>query len=414
MQPITTEELREYAPGARDDYVQALVQGWPRIQEAGINTPQRWCHFIAQCFHETGGFTIVRENMKYSVKNLLATFPHRFAGPTGLARARVIAGNPQKVAESVYGRRMGNDEPGDGYKYRGGGFFQTTGRSAYRKYSALVGVDLEANPDWIERGDISLMCALAEWKQINGNKLADENNLRAIGNGINRGNPYSSLQPIGATGRTAAFQRAWHIWGEGQPGTTAKPGEYELGAHGFEIEAIQRRLHELNRPCGKVDGIYGPETARAIAGFKADWQRDKGEQLEPGDTIGPLTRAALEAAEPVKRPGRDEATAKDLVAAGSETMKGAETGKVVAGGTVIVAGAQGVEASGGIEAIKPTLQAIPEWKGVLVATVEAAQWGIKHAAWIATGILGFVAYRTFGRTIWTRLKDHWTGRNLSR
>lgn len=113
----------------------------------GINTPLRLAHFLAQCSHESGGFRVVSENLNYSANGLRNIFKKYF--PNNLAE--VYAKKPEKIASRVYGGRMGNGiEPtGEGYKFRGRGFIQLTGKDNYRAFGTAIGEDLLSNPDLV-------------------------------------------------------------------------------------------------------------------------------------------------------------------------------------------------------------------------------------------------------------------------
>jgi len=111
-----------------------------------INTPLRLAHFLAQCGHESGGFKLVQENLNYGAKGLLGVFKKYF--PTE-EKAKLYERKPEKIANLVYGSRMGNGpEPsGDGYKFRGRGYIQLTGKDNYTAFGKAINEDITANPD---------------------------------------------------------------------------------------------------------------------------------------------------------------------------------------------------------------------------------------------------------------------------
>jgi putative chitinase len=112
----------------------------------GINTPLRLAHFLAQCGHESGGFRAVQENLNYSAKGLNGIFKKYF--PTE-SSAAAYARNPAKIAAKVYGGRMGNgaEATGEGYKFRGRGYIQLTGKDNYKAFGTAINEDMTANPD---------------------------------------------------------------------------------------------------------------------------------------------------------------------------------------------------------------------------------------------------------------------------
>lgn len=105
----------------------------------------RYAHFMAQCHHESGGFRYTEENLNYSDKALLAVFGKYYTKDLAIKEAR----KPELIANRVYGNRMGNDSPGDGWKHRGRGFIQLTGKDNYKAFSEYIGVDCVANPELV-------------------------------------------------------------------------------------------------------------------------------------------------------------------------------------------------------------------------------------------------------------------------
>jgi putative chitinase len=111
-----------------------------------INTPLRLAHFLAQCGHESGGFKATQENLNYSAGGLKGIFAKYFK-EAGLAES--YQRNPQKIASRVYGGRMGNgpESTGDGFKFRGRGYIQLTGKDNYTAFGKAINEDMTANPD---------------------------------------------------------------------------------------------------------------------------------------------------------------------------------------------------------------------------------------------------------------------------
>ena len=121
----------------------------PEVQQKfGIDTAVELSHFLAQCGHESGGFKLTSENLNYGAKGLLGIFKKYF--PTE-AKALAYERKPEKIANLVYGGRMGNGEEasGDGYKFRGRGFIQLTGKSNYSEFDKVVAEDILSNPDLV-------------------------------------------------------------------------------------------------------------------------------------------------------------------------------------------------------------------------------------------------------------------------
>ena len=156
------------------------------LDNAGINTPLRLAHFFGQLEHESG-LKPISENLNYSQSGLLATFGKYFnSSPT---EAMKYQRQPEKIANKVYAGRMGNgnEASGDGWKYRGKGFIQITGKSNYTLLSKHTGKDYVNNPEWLLNEADAMISAIWYWSRINGNKLADSDNLLAITKAINGG-----------------------------------------------------------------------------------------------------------------------------------------------------------------------------------------------------------------------------------
>jgi putative chitinase len=113
----------------------------------GITTNLRLAHFLAQCGHESGGFKAVTENLNYSADGLVKIFGKYFNSTTAAGYAR----NPEKIASKVYGNRMGNGSEAskEGFKFRGRGYIQLTGKENYTKFGKFIGEDITSNPDLV-------------------------------------------------------------------------------------------------------------------------------------------------------------------------------------------------------------------------------------------------------------------------
>jgi putative chitinase len=150
-----------------------------------INTELRAAHFLAQVGQESGNFANKTENMFYSTpQRIAAVWPSRFNmdGSDGKKNANDYIKNPAKLAEAVYGGRMGNDQPGDGFRYRGGGFLQLTGKDAYIGYANYLGKDTGTTADLMRSDDTyALDSALWEYVLSMGlNQTADTGSSDAV------------------------------------------------------------------------------------------------------------------------------------------------------------------------------------------------------------------------------------------
>jgi putative chitinase len=144
----------------------------------GINTPLRLAHFLAQCGHESGGFRATQENLNYSAKGLMGIFRKYFPNE---ALANAYARQPAKIAARVYGGRMGNgaEATGEGYKFRGRGYIQLTGKENYTAFGKSIGEDMTANPDKVA-GPYALLSAAWFFSKNGLHRMADEGASDAV------------------------------------------------------------------------------------------------------------------------------------------------------------------------------------------------------------------------------------------
>ena len=210
-QPVSTSPAPQVA-GLKLDKLkghvpQVVIDSIPEVaSKFGINTPLRVAHFLAQCGHESGGFRVTQENLNYSAKGLNGIFRKYF--PTE-ASAAAYARNPQKIANKVYANRManGSEASGDGYKFRGRGYIQLTGRDNYTQFGKAIGVDIPNNPDLVA-SKYALASAAWFWSKNGLNKLADngasDTAVTAITKRVNGGT-------IGLADRIKHFKEYYHL-----------------------------------------------------------------------------------------------------------------------------------------------------------------------------------------------------------
>ncbi len=139
--PFKLDALKGHIPDA------VIAQIPDTATKFNITTPLRLAHFLAQCGHESGGFKAIIENLNYSTDGLKRIFGKYFPGDLAASYAR----QPEKIASRVYGSRMGNgdESTGEGYKFRGRGYIQLTGKSNYTNFAKFIGEDTVANPDLV-------------------------------------------------------------------------------------------------------------------------------------------------------------------------------------------------------------------------------------------------------------------------
>ncbi len=362
---LTEAVIRKIAPRARQDYIAALLDGADVLQRHSITTPVRMAQFLANVCAETGGLTIIRENMNYSAARIKAVWPNR-------PEAVKFAGNPQGLASCVYGGRMGN-RPGsdDGWNFRGCGAMQTTGRENFEKVGKILGLDLGNHPELLEDPKNSLIAAAHEFAPLVNYCDRGEAGFRAVCNGINRGNPTSRLDPIGWSERQIALKACVDALGA----SVAAGDDLDHGDHGALVIAFQQRLAALGYPIGRPDGIYGSRTRAAVLAFQAE------NGLVTDGKIGPQTRQALnsDAAKPMPIGERATETKDDLKAAGSTTLQATDAVKAAAKGLGSVASISVVaDQAGFLDRGKALLDEMTQYRGVVSGLSEVLIWATGH------------------------------------
>ncbi len=266
--------VRAAAAGAAARATEALALLDPT--SPALATPLRAAHLIGQCAHESMGFTRLVESLYFTTpERLMAVWPRRFAS---LAVAAGFTRDPERLANHVYGGRMGNTRPGDGYRYRGRGYLQLTGRTNYRRFGARIGIDLEAGPERAAEPEIAWLIAASYLAtRSRGGKTAlewaDTDNVETVTRIVNGGlNGLADRRQ-----RTAAALSAL-----AGMGLTLRRGD-----EGPEVLLLQRALAAHGFTPGALDGDFGPRTEAALIAF----QRQTG--LTADGRAGPDTRAAL-------------------------------------------------------------------------------------------------------------------------
>lgn len=174
---MTPLQLKAILPLCRD--VQTWCKALSAAEPYGVSTPARWAAFIAQVGHESAQLNSLVENLSYSVRGLMATWPARFPDEATAVR---YARNPERTANKVYSNRLGNGPPesGDGWRYRGRGLLQTTGKTNYETTGKGLGLDLVGRPALLEIPDNATKAAAYYWQSNGLNELADENTEEAF------------------------------------------------------------------------------------------------------------------------------------------------------------------------------------------------------------------------------------------
>ena len=256
------------------DWYKAMSETLPKF---GIDTELRVAGFLAQCIHESAGFTILQENLNYSADGLGKIFPRYFAN----VNANDYARQPEKIANRVYGGRMGNGDEasGDGYKFRGRGPIQLTGKDNYTHCSQDVYGDdrLVKDPDLVTKDKCAaLSTACWFWKKNGLNEIADRGDVVAMTKRVNGGT-------IGLDDRKKHYEEAMAVFGGKVPEHTAAvlTESLRVGSRGDAVAAVQAKLGLT------ADGAFGPGTEAAVK----KWQAANG--LAADGVVGPATYSKL-------------------------------------------------------------------------------------------------------------------------
>ena len=202
---ITAETLRKFAPRIKDPEIHASALENAR-QTSSVTTARRLCHFLGQIFVETGGFAIMVENLNYKDP---ARLDGIFSAVRGTEDARaLIRRGPEAIANRVYANRIGNGDEasGDGWRYRGSGYKQLTGRSNYREIGGIVNLDLEGNPELAREPKTAASVAFAFWDARQCSPLADVGDVDGVTAKVN------GPAKLGLSERRDATLRALGIW----------------------------------------------------------------------------------------------------------------------------------------------------------------------------------------------------------
>ncbi len=170
-----------------------------------IDTPERVAAFLAQCAHESGNFRFLKENLNYKAESLVKVFPKYFPD---MGTAKQYEKKPEKIANRVYGNRMGNgdESTGDGFRYMGRGLIQLTGKNNYTIFAASIDTPLEEIPEYLQTFEGAVQSACWFWEQNNLNKEADAKDIKTMTKKINGGF-------IGLEDRIKHYEHALHLFG---------------------------------------------------------------------------------------------------------------------------------------------------------------------------------------------------------
>lgn len=267
-----------------EEWCEELNKALPKY---GITTDKRIAAFVSQCAHESQEFQALSENLSYRQETLLKVFP-RYFGP-GKRNAAEYARNPEKIANYVYmdefrTSKLGNTQPGDGWRFRGRGLKQLTGRDNYTRFAKDYNMTAEQAAEWLETKEGALASALWFWNTNKLNAIADTADVAALTKKINGGN-------IGLPDRQARYTKAMAALG-GKVSAPA-PAPAKASAKAAPVETLRKGskgegVKKMQAALGvKADGDFGPGTEAALK----KWQARNG--LTADGIAGPRTLAKL-------------------------------------------------------------------------------------------------------------------------
>jgi putative chitinase len=214
-QLISKELLEKFLPNNDeiDDWHSAINAILPKYD---INNHNRIAAFLAQTAHESAEFTALKENLNYSAEGLAKTWPKRFSvskRPNALAKS--IERNPELIANNVYSDRMGNGPAasGDGFKYRGRGLIQLTGKDNYTRFSKSINMSLDEVVKYLETKEGAVESACWFWANNNLNTLADKKDITSLTKRINGGT-------VGLDDRIRKYNKVLALLGDENAGST--------------------------------------------------------------------------------------------------------------------------------------------------------------------------------------------------
>ena len=275
---ITVDQLGAMIPTNNEveEWCEELNKALPKYD---IDTPQRIAGFISQCAHESRDFTATEENLNYSQGALERVFGRYFGA--GKRNAAEYARNPEKIANYVYMDEfrsargaLGNTQAGDGWRFRGGGLKQLTGRNNYEGFAKDYDMSAEEAADWVRTKEGALASALWFWNKNNLNTIADTGDVVALTKRINGGD-------IGLADRKQRYGVAMQALTGDIPPRAPVTQTLRVGSRGDGVKQMQRKLGIA------ADGVFGPGTAKAV---KA-WQEANG--LTPDGVMGPKSLAKM-------------------------------------------------------------------------------------------------------------------------
>ena len=282
---FTVEKLEDILTGNKqvEEYYNALCKALPKYD---ITTERRVAGFLAQCAHESNNFKVLKENLNYSADGLKRIFPKYFKNvdPNDYAR------QPEKIANRVYANRMsnGDEDSGDGWRYRGRGVIQLTGCDNYTRFAKDMGMSLDEVVDYLETIEGAIMSAAWYWNSRKINLAAEDNDIVKMTKLVNGGT-------IGLEDRKKHYAHILEILGtEYEESDDEEVEEEEADSEKININQIIKRgskgptVAALQEALGiDADGVFGGGTEKALK----IWQTNN--DLTADGIAGPKTLTKL-------------------------------------------------------------------------------------------------------------------------
>lgn len=400
---------------AWDGYVAALTSedAAKLFERYEITTNRRMAHVLANWAHETGGFTIIWESGAYSAQRIMQIFgvgKHSAAVTWG--EAQRLAYNGPKLFDRVYGignprkaAELGNDRPGDGWKYRGVGIVQITGKRDHFKYAAQIGCPVED----LQKPLPSIHAALLEWESKGCSKWADTDDYVRVRKLINGGrNGLNDVRQYLAKAKSL-LEQEWPERDEALP----PDNTVRLGSEGPMVYWVQQQLMIHGYYVGALDGVFGVETEKQLVA----WQKQHGfmatGEFDPDDAEQKHELGLM----PLKpeAPRRD-VTAQDLKERGSETVETTSWWKSLLKWLFGINAAAAADQASGLGAVDAVVQQGEQVKGLLDRTASLAKYtpDAKVLLMVGIGIGLFVLWRAFDKVEQRRVDDAQTRKNMGR
>jgi putative chitinase len=274
---LTKEHIIHLLHGNADAaaWADAALEILPKYE---INTPNRIAGFFAQCGHESMNFTALSENLNYRAETLEKLFSKYFSKAG--RNAADYAKQPEKIANVIYANRMANGDTasGDGFKFRGRGIIQITGKDNYSAFALSIKMTLPDVIEYVQTKKGALESACWYWNSRKINIACDENDIVKMTKLVNGGT-------IGLEDRRKHYEKALAVLGGAVPvpitHAEAIPGVLKKGSTGENVKRLQAELGL------EGDGVFGPGTESAVK----KWQAANG--LAADGIVGPKTLAKL-------------------------------------------------------------------------------------------------------------------------